>query len=88
MEKKDIPECDILVAIEFLEHLSDPERILKNTNAKELVFSVPYDSLATSTWHKYNFTNIGNIVTFFSRYYDIDVHDQYNKWVYGHGKRK
>lgn len=88
LEKENPPKADVCVAIETIEHLENPERLMENLNCKELVFSVPMSSLAISTWHKYDFTDVGNIVTFFSRYYDIEIFNQYNKWIYGFGKRR
>jgi len=87
MEKDDMPDGDVLVAIEFLEHLDNPERILK-FGYPEIVFSVPTASLSISKWHKYDFKEVGDIVAFFSRYYDIEIYCQNNIWIYGHGKLK
>lgn len=87
MEKDNIPDGDILVAIEFLEHLENPERILQ-FGYPEIVFSVPMASLSVSTWHKYDFRDVGDIVTFFSKYYQIEIHNQSNLWIYGYGKLK
>lgn len=88
LEKEKPPKADICVAIEVVEHLENPEFFMENLQCEELVFSVPMASLATSSWHKYAFTDMGSIVTFFSRYYDIETHCQYNKWIYGHGNKR
>jgi 2-polyprenyl-3-methyl-5-hydroxy-6-metoxy-1,4-benzoquinol methylase len=43
LEKKAIPECDVLVTFETIEHLEDPIGFLKKASkkAKEIILSVP-----------------------------------------------
>lgn len=49
-----LKDCDLIVALEFLEHIDNPEDFLKAQTARELVFSLPKDSLAVSDWHKFD----------------------------------
>lgn len=52
-----IPEHDLTVALEVLEHVDDPAAILRGLKAPQLVFSVPLKSLEVSSWHKFDIQN-------------------------------
>ena len=92
-KNKNLPEADICIALEVLEHIENPEEVLKNLKAKELVFSLPLSSLANSKWHKYNIVGgqegINQIIKLIGKYYDVKTyHQQYERWIFGHGIRK
>lgn len=87
------PEVDVCVALEIFEHLEDPESVLKNLKAKELVFSLPLSSLGNSKWHKYDIKGgqegINQIIKLIGKYYKVEkYHQQYDRWIFGHGIRK
>lgn len=89
----DLPEVDVCVALEFLEHVDDPLTILKNLKAKELVFSIPLSSLANSSWHKYKIDGgadgIEQVKKLIGKYYHVKEYNlQYDRWVFGHGVRR
>ena len=48
LEKDILPEHDITVALEVVEHLANPDFFLSQLKNKELVFSVPVPSLPIS----------------------------------------
>jgi len=82
----ELPEVDVIIAIEFLEHLKDPTAFLKAQTAKELVFSFPFNALITSTWHKADIMgeiDVRNILV--NAGYSIsNIAVQKEKWLYGH----
>lgn len=86
-----LPEADVAVAIEVLEHLEDPALLLKNLKAKHLIFSVPLFSMEMSTWHKYNIETVKDVEKLISPFYDIGyMEEQSNsksagRWVRGEG---
>lgn len=89
----DLPEVDVCVALEFLEHVDDPLTILKNLKAKEIVFSIPLSSLANSSWHKYKIDGgvdgIDQVKKLIGKYYHVKEYNlQYDRWVFGHGIRR
>ena len=91
--KRLLPEVDVCIALEVLEHLEDPLELLKNLKAEALVFSIPLSSLANSKWHKYKIRGgsegLNDIRELVSEYYDVEeYHDQYGRWVFGYGIRK
>src|SRR3990167_4302721 len=81
-----LPEADVCVALEVIEHLKHPDFFLKNLKVKELVFSIPRESLAVSTWHVQDFRTFDDIKAFLEDYITVETyHTQYNKWIYGVG---
>lgn len=56
-----LPEVDVCVALEVLEHLEEPSRILKNVRCKRLVFSVPLHSMEMSSYHKYEINTVDDV---------------------------
>lgn len=86
LEKDLLPEHDICISIETIEHLENPDFFLSQLKGKELVFSIPLNSLAISSFHKYDFKDIDDIKEIVNRYYKIEEYlIQDNKWIYGHG---
>jgi 2-polyprenyl-3-methyl-5-hydroxy-6-metoxy-1,4-benzoquinol methylase len=54
-----LPECDIVVSMETIEHLDDPERWMQNMKrvARRIVFSCPIGKTTdTNPSHKHDFT--------------------------------
>jgi predicted RNA methylase len=90
LEEEILPDADICVALEVIEHLKNPDFFLSQLKAKELVFSIPLDALAISPrFHKYDFVTIQDIQEIIGRYYDIeDATLQYGRWYMGYGKKK
>lgn len=90
---KNLPEADVVVLIEVLEHLKDPAMLLKNIKAKRIVFSVPLYSMEMSTWHKYDIKTVEDVEKLISPFYDIGkLEVQTNprsagQWVRGEGIR-
>jgi SAM-dependent methyltransferase len=90
---ENLPAHDICVALEFLEHVSMPDLILKGLKGKELVFSVPLESLSMSSWHRYRIDTVEDVVVLISPYYDVSDYkvqkhaNSWGRWVYGHGVR-
>lgn len=82
-----LPEHDITIALEVIEHLEHPDFFLSQLKSKELVFSVPLNSLAVSSFHKYDFKTIADVKELIGRYYEADYRIQEGKWVLGHGTR-
>lgn len=85
-----LPKVDVCVAIEFLEHIADPHAFLRDLKADTLVFSVPLHSLAVSKFHKFAIGgDIYEVKKLIDPYYQVgEYHLQYNRWVYGAGKRR
>lgn len=91
---KRLPEVDVAVALEVLEHLEDPSLLLKNLKAKRLVFSVPLHSMEMSTWHKYSIETVADVYKLIGPYYDIGKLEVQKhpripgcEWVMGEGVR-
>ncbi len=88
-----LPEVEVAVALEVLEHLEDPTILLRNLKAKRLVFSVPLNSMEVSTWHKYNIETVEDVQKLISPFYDIGKLEiqghplSHGKWVRGEGVR-
>jgi len=81
-----LPEHEVLVAIEFLEHLEDPLSFLKAQKSRELVFSLPRHSLAVSSWHKFDIESEADVKTLMAEagYRITNMELQENLWFYGH----
>ncbi len=90
---KRLPEVDVCVAMEVLEHVADPMMVLRNLKAKRLIFSVPLHSLEVSTWHKYDIQTVDDVYKLISPFYDIGKIEEQGheksqgKWVRGEGIR-
>ena len=88
LEKDLLPEHDICVSLETIEHLENPDFFLSQLKGKELVFSVPLNSLAVSKFHIYDFKTADDIAEIVGRYYKVDdYYEQYGKWIYGKGEK-
>ncbi len=90
LEKEELPEHDITIALEVLEHIDNPEEVLKNLKSKELIFSIPLNSKTISPqWHKQDYKTVQDIKDLIEKYYKVDNYFiQANLWVYGKGTRK
>ncbi len=88
-----LPEVDVCVAMEVLEHLENPQKVLEKIRAKRLVFSVPLHSMEMSKWHKYNIETVEDVIKLVGPYYDIGKLEEQGhgksmgKWVRGDGIR-
>uniref|UniRef100_A0A6H2A1G8 Putative methyltransferase n=1 Tax=viral metagenome TaxID=1070528 RepID=A0A6H2A1G8_9ZZZZ len=90
LNKDVIPDCDVVVALEVIEHLKSPDFFLSRPKkGTKLVFSIPLNSLTVSPgFHKQDFRNLEDISELLERYYDIkEYFTQYERWVYGVGIR-
>lgn len=92
---EEVPEehFDVVVATEFLEHIDDPGTLLAKLNTDKLVFSLPFNSLKVSTWHRYQIRNgdvgIQDIKNLIEKDFKIDdMKVQEGKWVFGIATRK
>lgn len=89
----ELPEVDVVVALEVLEHLEDPKAVLKRLKAHELVFSVPLHSLEVSTFHKFPIDTPDDVRKLIGPFYDVNDYEIQEhkilaaKWVHGHGIR-
>lgn len=89
LEKEPAPSGDVCVALEFIEHLYNPEYFLSNLKCPELVYSIPMHSLAVSKSHKYDFQDQKDIRDFINKYYIIQADTVQEKiWVVGHAIKK
>lgn len=88
-----LPEVDVCVALEILEHIEDPAAFLKQLKARHLVFSVPLHSMEVSSWHKFSIETVKDVQKLISPFYDIgkfekQEHDRIGgEWVRGEGVR-
>lgn len=88
-EKDLLPDHEVTVALEVIEHLEHPDLFLSQLKGKELVFSVPLDSLGCSVFHKYDIRTQQDIEELIGRYYEIKkMLIQEGKWVVGYGVKK
>jgi len=88
LEKDLLPDHEICVALEIIEHLEHPDFFLSQLKSKELVFSIPLNSLSISSWHKYDFKTIKDIKEIIERYYKVEnYYLQDNIWVCGRGNK-
>ncbi len=89
LEKDILPDHEVTIAMEVIEHLENPDFFLSRLKGKELIFSIPLNSLGCSQWHKYDFKTLEDIKEVLERYYKIDnYYLQENRWVYGKGFKK
>lgn len=87
-----LPEADVAIAFEVLEHLEDPGMVLRNLKAKRIIFSVPLYSMEVSSWHKYDIKGIEDVKKLFAPYYDCSFNEQKHPksgatWIFGEGIR-
>lgn len=87
-----LPEVDVAIAFEVLEHVEDPAMVLKNLKAKRLIFSVPLYSMEMSSWHKYDIKGIEDVKKLISPFYDCTYNEQKHPqsggaWIFGEGVR-
>lgn len=87
-----LPQADICVALEVLEHLEEPAAVLRELKTAELVFSVPLHSLEVSRWHKYRIDTERDVRALIQPFYDARYYEQTHKeaggvWIHGHGAR-
>jgi len=88
LEKDLLPDHEVCVSLETIEHLENPDFFLSQLKCNELVFSIPLNSLSISKFHKYDFRTIEDIKEIINRYFIVDEYFvQDNKWVYGRGKK-
>ena len=84
LEKDILPDHELTIALESIEHLGSPDFFLSQLKSKELIFSIPLNSLNISVFHKYDFKSLEDIKEVLERYYKIDEYFiQKNRWVYG-----
>lgn len=89
LEKDLLPEHDICVSLETIEHLENPDFFLSQLKGGELAFSIPLNALKISPgFHKYDFVDLDDIKEIVGRYYKIEEYlTQDNKWIYGKGNK-
>ena len=89
LEKDLLPEHDVCISLETIEHLENPDFFLSQLKGSELVFSIPLNSLTVSPgFHKYDFRTIDDIKEVVNRYYKVEEYlVQDGKWVYGRGTK-
>ena len=88
-----LPEADVCVALEVLEHLDDPTIVLRGLKARQLIFSVPLHSMEVSTWHRFPINNAKDVKNLMAPFYDVGKLEEQGhvksngKWVRGEGTR-
>ena len=88
-----LPQADVCVALEVLEHLEDPALVLKNLKTNKLVFSLPLHSMEVSTWHRFRIDTEKDVRKLISPYFDIGKYEEQGhklsdgKWIRGEGIR-
>ena len=88
LEKDMLPDHEITIALEVIEHLEHPDFFLSQLKGKEIVFSIPVPSLRFSQFHKYDFKTIEEVKEIIGRYYKVEEYYlQEEKWVYGRGNK-
>lgn len=84
----DLPRADVAVALEFIEHIANPDYFLGQIRVNEIVFSIPLNSLVISDWHKYDFRTPEDVTKLMSPHFKIDeMKVQEGIWVIGHGTK-
>ena len=86
-------QYDLVIAIEFLEHINDPAKLIAELDTRHLVFSLPLNSREISTFHKYPIGNgkegIKDIKKLIGDKYVIeDMVVQKPYWVYGKARKR
>lgn len=88
LEKDLLPDHEITIALEVIEHLEKPDYFLSQLKGKEIVFSIPIPSLSISKFHKFDFRTVEDVKEIMNRYYKIENYYLLDdKWVYGKGIR-
>jgi 2-polyprenyl-3-methyl-5-hydroxy-6-metoxy-1,4-benzoquinol methylase len=88
-----LPEVDVCVAMEVLEHIEEPAGLLRALKARQLVFGMPLHSMEVSTWHKYRIDTERDVRALIQPYYQIgeyieQKHRNLNgAWIIGEGIR-
>jgi 2-polyprenyl-3-methyl-5-hydroxy-6-metoxy-1,4-benzoquinol methylase len=89
LNKDLLPECDVCVSLETIEHLENPDFFLSQLKCKELVFSLPICSLATSKFHKVDIQTESDVRELIERDFVIkELRCQEGKWFVGYAIRK
>jgi len=90
-EIANIPEHDVCVALEILEHLEDPAMVLKALRGTQLVFSVPLHSMEVSSWHRFPIVTEADVRNLIEPCYQIGGYENqthprsHGEWVRGEG---
>lgn len=88
-----LPDADVCVALEVLEHLEEPAGLLRELKAKRLVFGLPLHSLEVSSWHKYRIDEERDVRALIQPFFQIvKYHEQKHPrsggtWMLGEGVR-
>lgn len=89
LEKDELPDGDIAVALEIIEHLNDPDRFLERIKQKEMVWSIPRNSLEISSWHVQDYRTIKDVTDQIQKLWTTeDTFIQENRWIYGYSLKK
>jgi SAM-dependent methyltransferase len=85
--KDELPECDVCVSLETIEHLEDPKFFLNNLKCDELIFSVPLKS--KTKFHPTVFDDQGDVefLLKFCSWNIAEVINQKGRYVYGRATR-
>lgn len=84
-----LPECDVCISLETIEHLEHPDFFLSQLKCKTLVFSLPKFSLATSKFHKVDIQNEHDVRDLLERDFLIkELKNQDDKWFFGYAVKK
>lgn len=88
LEKDILPEVDVVIALEVIEHLANPDFFLSQLRCKTLVFSVPIPSMPVSSWHKYDFQTPEDAKELIGRYFKIESFAKQGRyWYMGHATK-
>lgn len=88
-----LPEHDVCVALEILEHIEDPGAVLKALKGTSLVFSLPLHSMEMSSWHRYQIDTEADVRKLIEPYYQIGRYEEQThplsagKWIRGEGTK-
>lgn len=88
-----LPETDVCIALEVLEHIEEPSALLRSLKAKQLVFGLPLYSMEVSEWHRYKIETEVDIRKLIQPFYQIGKYvEQKNAdgrvcWMLGEGTR-
>ena len=85
LDKDLLPECDVCVSLETIEHLENPDFFLSQLKCETLVFSIPVPSLCVSKFHKQEFSSEADVRELLERDFTIkEMKNQDGKWIYGY----
>lgn len=88
-----LPETDVCVALEVLEHIEEPAALLRALKAKRLVFGLPLYSMEVSSWHRYRIEGERDVRALIQPFYDIGQYREQKHpklggtWMLGEGIR-